>query len=132
MKYKNIVIHNYWQLLDEFIAYVKQADNNWTIEYDRDSKDITFRKFSPYGQDFAFTVDIGEGMYDIQYNVYLYYNSFDCSEEAYIWLDSSGHGKNGAPYDMKDVYEDIKVCEQYIDDMYDIISDFREDIEEEL
>jgi len=36
------------------------------------------------------------------------YESFDASEEAYLWLDNSGHGKNGAPYDMKDVYEDME------------------------
>ena len=25
-----------------------------------------------------------------------------------LWLDEFGHGKNGAPYDMKDVYEDFE------------------------
>lgn len=26
----------------------------------------------------------------------------------YLWLDDEGHGSNGAPYDMKDVYEDME------------------------
>lgn len=30
------------------------------------------------------------------------------SYETYLWLDSNGHGKNDAPYDMKDVYEDVE------------------------
>lgn len=36
-----------------------------------------------------------------------YINDFDVSYETYLWLDECGHGKNGAPYDMKDVYENV-------------------------
>ena len=36
------------------------------------------------------------------------HQNFDVSEHAVIWLDESGHGVNGAPYDMKDVYEDFE------------------------
>ena len=35
-----------------------------------------------------------------------FYNNFDVSYETYLWLDNTGHGVNGAPYDMKDIYED--------------------------
>lgn len=35
-----------------------------------------------------------------------FYNNFDVSHETYLWLDGTGHGIDGAPYDMKDVYED--------------------------
>ena len=35
-----------------------------------------------------------------------FYNNFDVSYETYLWLDGTGHGIDGAPYDMKDVYED--------------------------
>ena len=40
------------------------------------------------------------------------HESFDVSEEAYLWLDNFGHGKNGAPYDMKDVYEDMEEAKE--------------------
>lgn len=33
---------------------------------------------------------------------------YDVSHEAYLWLDSDGHGKNGAPYEMIDVYRDFE------------------------
>lgn len=33
---------------------------------------------------------------------------YDVSYETYLWLDDEGHGSNGAPYDMKDVYEDME------------------------
>ena len=50
-----------------------------------------------------------------------YYENFDVSEEAYYWLDDSGHGKNGAPYDMKDVYEDMEECKEFIYDAFCLI-----------
>ena len=49
------------------------------------------------------------------------YESFDVSEEAYLWLDNSGHGKNGAPYDMKDVYEDIEEAKEEFGKLADLL-----------
>ena len=46
------------------------------------------------------------------------YADFDCSEETYLWLDSTGHGTNGAPYDMKDLYEDMEACQEMIMELY--------------
>lgn len=90
----------------------------------REEDEWEFGKYSPAGQDFWFTVyanDIDE----LAEKVLDYYENFDVSEEAYLWLDHSGHGKNGAPYDMKDVYEDMKACEDYIDEVYEIIQEIR-------
>lgn len=54
-----------------------------------------------------------------------YVENYDCSSEAYIWLDNFGHGKNGAPYDMHDVYsdmEEIKKCfESVINEMEGVV-----------
>ena len=51
---------------------------------------------------------------------------YDVSYETYLWLDNTGHGKNGAPYELEDVLEDIKACEQYIKDTTWIVYDFIE------
>ena len=96
---------------------------------DNGDEDYTFvfEKYSPAGQDFYFEADIEEN--NIQYlldNIYDFYKNYDCSEEAYLWLDETGHGTNGAPYDMKEVYEDMEACEKYVLDLYDIL------IEEDL
>lgn len=83
---------------------------------------FVFSKYSPAGQDFYFEADIEEN--NIQYlleNIYDFYSHYDCSEEAYIWLDDTGHGTNGAPYDMKDVYEDLEACEKYVLDLYNTL-----------
>lgn len=43
--------------------------------------------------------------------------------EAYLWLDDNGHGKNGAPYRMKDVLADMEAAEKYIESLLDAIRD---------
>ena len=46
------------------------------------------------------------------------YDGYDVSFEAYLWLDDDGHGKNGAPYDMKDVYEDMEAVKDMLWELY--------------
>ena len=83
-----------------------------------------FGKYSSAGQDFSFTIDTEDDMGSFLRNIFSYYQSFDVSEEAYFWLDDTGHGKNGAPYDMRDVYEDMEECEGFINELYEIVREF--------
>jgi len=46
-----------------------------------------------------------------------YYERYDVSEETYLWLDNTGHGKNGAPYDMADVLADKQEWESKLKDL---------------
>ncbi len=89
-------------------------DNGWSV--DSDGNEYTFSQSSPAGQDFSFSV-AGETKEEILKEIREYSEGFDCSYEAYIWLDSSGHGANGAPYDMKDVYEDMEACAEMVDEL---------------
>lgn len=41
-------------------------------------------------------------------NIHEYYENFDVDEEAYIWIGSDGHGKNGAPYHIADIVKDMR------------------------
>ncbi len=107
------------KLSKKLIKKIEAADFS-IYQYD-DS--FEFGKYSPAGQDFRFTIYYGDNwdLNDLAQAVLEYYNDFDVSYEAYIWLDDTGHGANGAPYDMKDVYEDMKACEDYIYELYEII-----------
>lgn len=89
-----------------------------------DNDDVRFQKYSPEGQDFNFTVSATHNLTDLFNDIYDYYDNFDPSEEAYYWLDNSGHGKNGAPYDMGDLYNDMVVCKGYIKEAAEIIRNF--------
>lgn len=104
------------ELNEELIREIQ--NQGYSIGFD--DGQITFGKYSPAGQDFYFTVD-GGSLEELASNIYAYYENYDVSYETYLWLDKWGHGTNGAPYNMKDLYEDMEVCEQYIYDLYDII-----------
>ena len=95
--------------------------NGWHIE-DYENGAFYFSKYSPAGQDFGFEVE-GEDLEELADNIYKYYEDYDVSYETSLWLDECGHGKNGAPYDMKDLYEDMKACEDAILELYEIIKE---------
>lgn len=95
---------------------------DFTVEYETEGI-IRIGKFSSAGQDFSFTVEVGQSLEDLRDSILSRHDSFDVSEEAHEWLDDSGHGKNGAPYDMKEVYEDMEECKGYIYDAFCIVRD---------
>lgn len=46
------------------------------------------------------------------------YEGYDPSEETSLWLDATGHGANGAPYEVGDIYNDMKWCKKAIGRLY--------------
>lgn len=85
---------------------------------------VEIGRYSPAGQDFWFCADLGNDLEAFAENILSEYLNFDVSYETYLWLDNTGHGKNGAPYDMKEVYEDMEECQEYIREVYGIVYDF--------
>jgi len=90
----------------------------WSVTHNKG--EFEFQKFSPAGQDFNMCIP-AVSLIELKDELYGRWNDFDCSEEAHVWLDDSGHGKNGAPYDMKDLYEDMEACQDMIEELYDNI-----------
>ena len=63
-----------------------------------------FSTVSPAGQ----VCDIklsGSTFKEVTESVQKFAEGYDVSTETYLWLDKFGHGKNGAPYDMRDCYD---------------------------
>lgn len=84
----------------------------WTVTWSKN--DVMFSQCSPAGQDFYVEVDY-KNLREIKDKLREYYDSYDPSYEAYLWLGDDGHGKNGAPYEMVDVYNDMVACKEMID-----------------
>lgn len=100
-----------------------QVDSYYVDEQETEVS-FSFEKYSPAGQDFYFEVSVpNDEDEDTFYEnvadaIYQYWDDFDVCYETYIWLDDTGHGKNGAPENMKDVYEDTLSCEDMIHDLW--------------
>lgn len=111
---------------------IKKAEElDWSVECTNEEGNrvsLDFSRYSPAGQDFNFSVE-GSNTKDIGIAIEEYYNSYDPSEEAYLWLDRTGHGTKGAPYDMKDVYDDMGACKDMI---YELLQTLKNNPEELL
>lgn len=99
----------------------------WTVSHDFNSimkVEFEFSKKSPAGQDFNFTTGVDDDddedyvLAELCKEVYHYWEFFDVCQQTYIWLDQFGHGANGAPDDMMDVYKDMEACETMIHDLW--------------
>lgn len=62
---------------------------------------------SPAREDFCITIDFAlrtaKGFTEA---LDKYVECFDVDAETYIWLGADGHGRNGAPYHIKDILQD--------------------------
>ena len=112
------------RIKEEITEIAESLNFNITISEDVDVN-ISFAKTSSYGQDFNFeiSVDKDASMFGIWRKLESYQNNFDVSSEAYLWLDESGHGKNGAPFEMIDVYKDMEECKGFVTELADKVFD---------
>lgn len=112
------------RIKEEITEIAESLNFNITISEDVDVN-ISFAKTSSYGQDFNFkiSVDKDASMFGIWRELQSYQNNFDVSAEAYLWLDESGHGKNGAPFEMIDVYNDMEECKGFVTELADKVFD---------
>lgn len=81
---------------------------------------VEFSLLSPAGHDFNMDISMVDGnIRGFVENVKCYWDYYDPDEEAYLWLDNSGHGKCGAPHRMKDVAEDFEWIDNEIGKLYE-------------
>ena len=105
------------KLSEKLIEKIEEHD----FSVHEDENDYYFGKYSSEGQDFGFYIDKQSCLEDYASEILAYYNDYDPSEEASLWLDDTGHGTNGAPYRMIDVYNDMEECKSFIYELYEII-----------
>ena len=88
--------------IEEFIN-IAESDS-WTVTEEEYSngKGLLFSKYSPAGQDFSISTGPFESAEELINSIHQRYVEYDVDSEAYLWLDSEGHGKNGAPYRMRE------------------------------
>ena len=113
------------KLIDRITEIAEELD--WKVDVESPSEDVaefTFSKYTDLGQDFSFSVEMTDwDMYDLIQKVDDYYEGYEPEAEAMLWLDEDGHGKNGAPYHMRDVLADMEQCESMIKELLDTLAE---------
>ena len=94
--------------LQKAINRAKEIGWEVYLKKEKDYYYLCFGNYTPYGQDISEEFDFNGTFKDLLQQLSYRVDNFDCSYEAYLWLDDSGHGTNGSPYDMKDLYEDME------------------------
>lgn len=97
--------------------------SSWVVteETYSNGKGFLFSKFSPAGQDFNIPIEPSDNATDLIRQIKKFYDEFDIDYETYIWLDKNGHGKNGAPYHIKDILEDMEFCKGMVLELYNLL-----------
>lgn len=104
------------ELPPRFIEIVEAHD--FSVEQHGENG-YTFQRCSPADQDF--TIEFcGNSVEDLWKYLLHLADDYDVSSQTILWLDAEGHGVNGAPHDMKDVYEDMEACLGYIDELAEL------------
>ena len=105
----------------------------WNVDFSEPQNgktDVNFAKYTSYGQDFNFSVELeDDDMEAFIDNIHEYYENFDVDEEAYIWIGSDGHGKNGAPYHIADIVKDMEEAEVMMADLYEAFRQYYSQLE---
>lgn len=91
---------------------------NISYKLEENHLDVSF--FSPQGQDFNASFQ-AENFETLLKSMTTWIENFDADEEAYIWIGDDGHGKNGAPYHIKDIVNDMEWCHEQIDTLHDML-----------
>lgn len=107
--------------IQEIIAKITECAeaNGWRIHTDNDkdgeTRQFEFSQYTKMGQDFNFYAEIKDGDPDTFIkSVREYYEWFDPDAEAYLWIGEDGHGRNGAPYHIRDIVADMEDAETMI------------------
>ena len=102
----------------------------WSVDFSEPQNgktDVNFAKYTSCGQDFNFSVELEDD--DMEAFIDNIHENFDVDEEAYIWIDSDGHGKNGAPYHIADIVKDMEEAEVMMADLYEAFRQFYSQLE---
>lgn len=84
-----------------------------------------FSIFTSAGQDLNIEVEMDKrDVSTLVTNLENHYESFEPEAETMLWLDQDGHGKNGAPYHMKDVLADMEEAEKKICELYKAVEKY--------
>lgn len=113
---------------DDIQKIISSANRNeWSVntnETEEGCIQFEFSQFTPAGQDFSFSATItGGNPATLLEDIKRYYEGFDVDEEAYLWIGPDGHGRNGAPYHIKDIVSDMEAAEEMIYQLYKTLNE---------
>lgn len=90
-------------------AAEKVGWNVTTSDNSDGSLEVNFNTDTKFGQDLNCWGTLKDEDYQsLADEIQNWYESYDPDEEAMLWVGSDGHGKNGAPYYLRNILDDME------------------------
>lgn len=90
----------------------------WSVYVcNRGKEFLEFSKTTPRGRDFSVCIE-SASTGGLIHQLTEYISDYDVDYESYLWIDGDGHGKNGAPYHIKDIVADQEAALGMVKDLY--------------
>ena len=91
-------------------------------ESGEDGHFVTISRKTPLGNEIIIEACLSvEAEADLEYAIRDAYDTMDVDYETYIWLDSNGNGKNGAPTHIKDVLADMQEKKRLLGELWNAV-----------
>ena len=103
-----------------FELILEEIRNQNFVTGKEDDEFYLIGKVSPQGQDCYISVSLGKNINEFIENI-KEASDFDVSYETYLWLDSTGHGTRGAPYDIRDIYNDMEWWKKQLESLVEVL-----------
>lgn len=117
----NLIIHaqKIWDIAES---------NDWSIRIDerRDGRfDVELEKFVN-SYDYLISICLDNcSVNEMVRGLSEYVEDFDPDEDASLWIGDDGHGKNGAPYKIRDILDTMDKCK---DEANELLRIYRESV----
>lgn len=112
-----------WDDVEEKLENLGFKVSNW--QSNGNSYSCEIQKYSPAGQDCNFILQCEkDNPASVSKAFKELYENYDPEEETMLWVDESGHGKNGAPYHLSDVLKDMESVERDLEVAKNKMTDF--------
>ena len=97
---------------------IKEVFEELELSYTLQDDELEVSTYSPEGQDCSTSFKAG-CFENLLRSMAEWVSDFDVDAEAALWIGDDGHGKNGAPYHIKDIVEDMEWWHKQIDTLHD-------------
>lgn len=97
--------------LFKLIQKVAESED-WSVEFCEEDSQLLFSLNIPdFTYDGSFEVTLTTASALVQ-EVRVTAENFDADEETYLWLGPDGHGRNGAPYRLRDILNEMETFQE--------------------
>ena len=98
--------------MDTFKESIDLICSSLGICFDDCHGSFEFSFYSEAGQDFRCYINSCSDKGVLCSRLRDYIGSFNCFDEARLWVGDDGHGKKGAPYYYRDIVKDMGYCKR--------------------